>query len=276
MNTNTTSETATSYLTRPEGRIAYDIDGSGSLVVLVPGMGDLRSTYRFQAPPLRQAGYRVACMDLRGHGESDVTFSAYGDLETSGDIVALLEELREPAVIVGNSMAAGSAVIAAATRPELVRGLVLVGPFVRNGKIGAIQRLLFRVAMAPPWAAWSGSRTSPSCTRGASLTTSSSTAARWWRISGGPGMRRRSRGRRTRTTTRRRRSWRGHGSGHGRDGRAGPGLPGPDGRSGVDRRCAARRGRHGSGRRALPPVAAAGRDDRAPCVASSPRSTQRA
>jgi pimeloyl-ACP methyl ester carboxylesterase len=142
-----------SYLTRREGRIAYDIDGSGSLVVLVPGMGDLRATYRFLAPPLREAGYRVACMDLRGHGESDVTFSSYGDAETSGDIIALLEELGEPAVIVGNSMGAGSAVIAAATRPELVRGLVLVGPFVRNGTTSAMQRVFFRVAMVPLWAA---------------------------------------------------------------------------------------------------------------------------
>jgi pimeloyl-ACP methyl ester carboxylesterase len=156
MSTNTTATAgeSTRYLTRPEGRVAYEIDGSGSLVVLVPGMGDLRSTYRFLAPSLREAGYRVACMDLRGHGESDVTFSSYGDVETSGDILALVEELGQPAVIVGNSMAAGSAVIAAAARPELVRGLVLVGPFVRNGKISGVQRLLFRVAMAPLWAAF--------------------------------------------------------------------------------------------------------------------------
>ncbi len=32
-------------------------------------------------------------------------------------------------------------------------GLVLVGPFVRNGKTSMMQRLLLRVAMAPPWAA---------------------------------------------------------------------------------------------------------------------------
>jgi pimeloyl-ACP methyl ester carboxylesterase len=154
MNTNTTARLeSTSYLTRPEGRVAYDVDGHGSLVVLVPGMGDLRATYRFLAPALRAAGYRVACMDLRGHGESDVTFSSYGDVETSGDIVALMEELDGPAVVVGNSMGAGAAVIAAATRPELVRGLVLVGPFVRNGKTSAMQRLFFRVAMAPIWAA---------------------------------------------------------------------------------------------------------------------------
>jgi pimeloyl-ACP methyl ester carboxylesterase len=145
----------TLYLDRPEGRVGYDVGGAGPLVVLVPGMGDLRAAYRFLAPALRDAGYRVASTDLRGHGDSDTTFSSYGDSETSGDIVALIEELGGPAVVVGNSMAAGSAALAAARRPELVSGLVLVGPFVRNGKISAIQRLMLRAAMARPWAATS-------------------------------------------------------------------------------------------------------------------------
>jgi hypothetical protein len=35
-------------------------------------------------------------------------------------------------------------------------GLVLVGPFVRNGKTSMMQRLGLRVGMAPPWAAISG------------------------------------------------------------------------------------------------------------------------
>ena len=56
-------------------------------------------------------------------------------------------------------MGAGSAVLVAAKRPELVRGLVLIGPFVRNGDTSAIQRLFLRVAMVPRWAAsaWSDS-----------------------------------------------------------------------------------------------------------------------
>ena len=148
-----TRNTETRYLSRPDGRIAYDIDGAGPLVLLVPGMGDLRGTYRFVAPALRAAGYRVAVIELRGHGESDATFATYGDVDTSSDIIALLEELGGSAVIVGNSMGAGAAVITAAERPDLVNGIVLVGPFVRNGSTSAIQRLLFRVAMAPPWAA---------------------------------------------------------------------------------------------------------------------------
>jgi pimeloyl-ACP methyl ester carboxylesterase len=148
-----TRNTETRYLSRPDGRIAYDVDGEGQLVVLVPGMGDLRATYRFLAPVLRGAGYRVAATELRGHGESDAAFATYGDTETAGDVLALIEELGGPAVIVGNSMGAGAAVMVAAQRPDLVSALVLVGPFVRNGKMSAMQRVLFRVAMAPVWAA---------------------------------------------------------------------------------------------------------------------------
>lgn len=127
---------------------------AGSLALLGLGsLGDLRAGYRFLAPALRAAGYRAACTDLRGHGDSDATFSSYGDEETAGDVIALIEELGSPAVVVGNSMGAGSAVLAAAQRPGLVSGLVLVGPFVRNGKTSMMRRLGLRVAMAPPWAA---------------------------------------------------------------------------------------------------------------------------
>jgi pimeloyl-ACP methyl ester carboxylesterase len=145
----------TAYLARPGGQVAYDVAGDGPLVVLVPGMGDLRGTYRFVAPALRAAGYTVACTDLRGHGDSDATFASYGDADTAGDIVALIEHLGGPAVVVGNSMGAGAAALVAAERPDLVLGLVLVGPFVRDGKISAVQRVLLRVAMARPWVALS-------------------------------------------------------------------------------------------------------------------------
>jgi pimeloyl-ACP methyl ester carboxylesterase len=143
------------YLSRPEGRIAYDVAGDGPLVVLVPGMGDLRATYRLLAPALVAAGYRVATTDLRGHGDSDAAFASYGDVETAGDVVALIEALGGPAVIVGNSMGAGAAAYVAADRPELVSALVLVGPFVRDGSISAFTRIMMRVAMATPWAAMS-------------------------------------------------------------------------------------------------------------------------
>ena len=98
-------------------------------------------------------GLPGGCTDLRGHGDSDATFTSYGDEETAGDVIALLEELGGLAVVVGNSMGAGSAAIAAAECPELVSGLVLTGPFVRNPRTSPMRRLLLRVAMAPPWTA---------------------------------------------------------------------------------------------------------------------------
>lgn len=148
-----TTSPVTRYLQVGEGRIGYDIQGSGPLVLLVPGMGDLRATYRFLVPALVASGHTAVTMDLRGHGDSNNTFPTYGDAATAGDIVALLRQLG-PAVIVGNSMAAGAAVLVAADFPELVRGLVLVGPFVREpASDNVFSRLFFRMLMAPPWAA---------------------------------------------------------------------------------------------------------------------------
>lgn len=141
----------TSYVTSAGRRIAYDRQGEGPLVLLVPGMGDLRSTYRFLVPEVVAAGCTAVPVDLRGHGDSDTGFASYGDVETAEDLAALLDELGRPAVVVGNSMGAGAAAYLAATRPELVNGLVLVGPFVRNARLSVAQRVLMRVALARPW-----------------------------------------------------------------------------------------------------------------------------
>ncbi|MET3767773.1 pimeloyl-ACP methyl ester carboxylesterase [Marisediminicola sp. UYEF4] len=146
--------TETRYLSVPGGTIAYDIQGEGPLVLLVPGMGDLRAAYRFLVPALVNAGYTAASVDVRGHGESDAAFDSSGDVETAADITLLLEVLATPAVIVGNSMGAGSAVIVAAEYPHLVDGLVLVGPFVRQpASSTAFTRAMLRPLMARPWAA---------------------------------------------------------------------------------------------------------------------------
>jgi pimeloyl-ACP methyl ester carboxylesterase len=145
------AEGRTRYLDRPGGRLAWDIAGEGPLVVAVPGMGDLRSNFRFLTPVLVEAGYRVATMDLRGHGESDATFDTYDDVAAGTDILALIGHVGGPAVVVGNSMGAGAAVWAAAEDPAAVSGLVLLGPFVRNVPVGPVKTLLFRLAMMRPW-----------------------------------------------------------------------------------------------------------------------------
>jgi pimeloyl-ACP methyl ester carboxylesterase len=149
-------DSSTAYLERPGGRIAFEVAGEGPTVLCVPGMGDLRSVYRFFLPALSEAGFRVAAMDLRGHGDSDATFDAYDDVAAGTDLVALARHLGGPAVLVGNSMGAGAAAWAAAEAADLVAGLVLIGPFVRNAPVGATAMLAFRLALLRPWgpAAW--------------------------------------------------------------------------------------------------------------------------
>jgi len=147
----TSTRPDTQYLDRGSDVIAFDVRGEGPLVVAVPGMGDLRATYRFLAPELVAAGYRVATFDLRGHGESGVGFDRFDDVAAASDIVALIEHLGGPAHVVGNSMGAGAAVIAAADRPDLVDRLVLTGPFVRNVPTAPGMSSLMRVALLRPW-----------------------------------------------------------------------------------------------------------------------------
>ena len=123
------------------GRIAYDVTGSGPLVVLSHGIGDRRQAYRFLAPMLAQAGYRVASADLRGHGESSMGWKsvtgtdAITRTDVAGDLLALIEHLGGPAVIVGHSISGGAATIAAAQRPDLVSGIVEINPFTREQKV---------------------------------------------------------------------------------------------------------------------------------------------
>jgi pimeloyl-ACP methyl ester carboxylesterase len=133
----------TEFLDVLGGRIACDVDGSGPLVVLSHGIGDRRQAYRFLAPTLAQAGYRVANADLRGHGESSLGWASITRTDVAGDLLALIGHLGGPAVIVGHSLSGGAATIAAATRPDLVAGVVEINPFTRKSKpdLGGLLRV---------------------------------------------------------------------------------------------------------------------------------------
>jgi pimeloyl-ACP methyl ester carboxylesterase len=122
----------TEFVDVPGGRIAYEVTGSGPLVVLSHGIGVRRQDYRFLAPMLAQAGYQVASADLRGHGESSMGWASITRTDVAGDLLALTGHLGGPAVIVGHSISGGAATIAAATRPDLVAGIVEINPFTRK------------------------------------------------------------------------------------------------------------------------------------------------
>jgi pimeloyl-ACP methyl ester carboxylesterase len=131
------------YVEVPGGRIAYEAMGQGPLIVLSHGIGDLRQSYRFLAPLLVGAGYRVANANLRGHGDSSIGFESISRADVAGDLLALIRHLGGPAVIVGQSISGGAATIAAAKAPELVAAIVEINPFTRTQKpnVGALLRI---------------------------------------------------------------------------------------------------------------------------------------
>lgn len=139
----------TEYLTIDGGTIAYDVRGEGPLVVLSHGMGDSRAAYRFVAPQLVAAGYRVAAADLRGCGESSAEWPGYTRADIASDLIALIRHLGGPAVLVGHSISGGAATIAAAQAPDLVAGIVELAPFTRKQsiKLGDLRVKRFRRGM---------------------------------------------------------------------------------------------------------------------------------
>jgi pimeloyl-ACP methyl ester carboxylesterase len=146
-------EPRTKHFTRPGGTLAFsDYGAGGELVLMLPGMGALRSEYRILAPALRDAGYHAVTADLRGQGDSSVPWESYDVPSVGGDIVALIEHLGAgPAHLVGTSFAPAPIVWAAAERADLVRSMVLISPFVRDVKINPLMLALFWLMMNNPW-----------------------------------------------------------------------------------------------------------------------------
>ncbi|MET8450563.1 alpha/beta hydrolase [Streptomyces sp. NPDC005209] len=125
----------TEYLAVEGGTIAYEMAGSGPLIVLAHGMGDSRDAYRAVIPRLVAAGYRVAAVDLRGCGESSADWSAWSRTAIAGDLLAVVRHLGGPAVLVGHSISGGAATVAAAQEPSLITAVVELAPFTRKQSI---------------------------------------------------------------------------------------------------------------------------------------------
>jgi pimeloyl-ACP methyl ester carboxylesterase len=143
----------TKYLDLQEGQLAFDDSGgTGPLVIMLPGMGALRTEYRYLAPSLCNAGYRVVTLDLRGQGESDANWSEYTIPSVGRDILQLIDHLDAgPAHVIGTSFSPGAVIWAAAERPESIQSLTLISPFVRDAKISLGQRIALAVLLRGPW-----------------------------------------------------------------------------------------------------------------------------
>lgn len=147
------SNPTTKYLDRGDGHLSYDdTGGDGPLVIAAPGMGDLRQVYRFVRDDLADAGIRFVTMDLRGMGETSTGWNHLDDAAIASDYLALVDHLGGgPAVLIGNSLSCAASVLAATEAPEKVRGIVLLGPFVRDVPMVWWARAAFGAMLLPPW-----------------------------------------------------------------------------------------------------------------------------
>lgn len=97
-------------------------------------------TYRSVLGPLA-AGLRILAIDQRGHGESRLKAKPEGRRswkDFRDDLVALLDALDQPPVVLsGHSMGGTVSLLAAAVRPEKVSSLVLFDPVVMPPLVAA-------------------------------------------------------------------------------------------------------------------------------------------
>jgi pimeloyl-ACP methyl ester carboxylesterase len=121
-------------------RLVYDEYGSGAkVVVLLPGLLFSRKMHRPLAETLAERGYRVLCLDLLGHGDSDrpPEMPNYSMTGFGRQAIALLDHVEvKQAVIGGTSLGANAALEATVAAPERVRGMLIEMPVLDNALLG--------------------------------------------------------------------------------------------------------------------------------------------
>jgi pimeloyl-ACP methyl ester carboxylesterase len=119
--------------------------GDGPAVLFCHGFPDTAYTWRRQMKAVASAGYRAIAPDLRGYGRSSAPADAtlYTPLQTAGDLVGLLDELKIPnAVLVGHDWGAAHAWNAAMMRPDRFKAVFCLSvPYVPRGDVSVFERM---------------------------------------------------------------------------------------------------------------------------------------
>jgi pimeloyl-ACP methyl ester carboxylesterase len=107
-----------------------DFGGEGPAMILVHGLGGSHVNWMLLGPILAER-FRVLAPDMAGFGRTPPAgrgTDVHSNARLLGDLAR--GEIDGPAILVGNSMGALISLLLASEQPELVAGLVLVGPAV--------------------------------------------------------------------------------------------------------------------------------------------------
>jgi pimeloyl-ACP methyl ester carboxylesterase len=119
--------------------------GQGPAVLFCHGFPDTAYTWRRQMKAIGSAGYRALAPDMRGYGRSSAPADAnlYTPLQTTGDLVGLLDALNIPsAVLVGHDWGASHAWNAALMRPDRFEALFCLSvPYVPRGDVSVFEKM---------------------------------------------------------------------------------------------------------------------------------------
>jgi pimeloyl-ACP methyl ester carboxylesterase len=131
------------------------IESGAAPVVCLPGL--TRNSRDFESLARRLGEYRrVICPDLRGRGASawDIDYRNYNPSVYVDDVLRLLEsEVLSKVIFIGTSLGGFLAMIIAATRPDLTRGIVIndAGPEVDPKGLARISQYAGTQGPAASW-----------------------------------------------------------------------------------------------------------------------------
>jgi pimeloyl-ACP methyl ester carboxylesterase len=137
----------------PDGAVSYlEWEGDGPALHFAHANGFNAQTYSTLLEPLAGA-FHLYASDLRGHGMTTLPAQpgmAKGWRIYRDDLIRLLEMLpQRPLILAGHSMGATASVMAAALRPDLVSGLVLIEPVFMPAMLAITGRALRRIGLTP-------------------------------------------------------------------------------------------------------------------------------
>lgn len=142
------------------GRLAFEDENQSQTILLVHGFPGTARRHLGSLFPVLQPGHRLIAPDLRGYGASrppNRTFPIDFYQRDADDLAALLDSLAAgPVLVLGFSDGGEAALLLAASRPDLVRGVVAwgVSGVISAEQVAEVAPWLPVEAWGPEWATW--------------------------------------------------------------------------------------------------------------------------